>query len=72
MGASRRFARRADLLSDEVETAIEDVRAAGGEAAMAMLGRSVFALDDGLSRAGYDARSCRVSEGAALVGEADD
>jgi pantoate kinase len=69
LGASRRFARRADLLTDEVEAAIEDVRAVGGEAAMAMLGQSVFALDDGLSRAGYDARSCRTSEGATLVEE---
>ena len=70
--ASRRFAREADLTTPDVETAIEDVRAAGGEAAMAMLGQTVFALDDGLSRAGYDARSCRVTAGASLADESND
>ncbi|MFD1511830.1 pantoate kinase [Halomarina rubra] len=69
MRAARRFSREASLQTDEVRTAIEAVEAAGGEAAMAMLGQTVFALDDGLSRAGYDARSCRVTDGAALVGE---
>ncbi|MFC5970703.1 pantoate kinase [Halomarina salina] len=67
VGASRRFAREARLTTPDVETAIEDVQAAGGEAAMAMLGQTVFALDDGLSRAGYDARSCRVTAGATLL-----
>jgi len=70
MRAARRFSREAGLQTDEVRAAIEDVQAVGGEAAMAMLGRTVFALDDGLSRAGYDdARRCRVSPGASLVGE---
>jgi pantoate kinase len=55
---SRRFAREAGLLVPEVEAAIEAVTDAGGEAAMAMLGRSVFALDDGLSAAGYDPNVC--------------
>jgi pantoate kinase len=55
---SRRFAREAGLLVPEVETAIETVGDAGGEAAMAMLGRSVFALDEGLSDAGYDPTVC--------------
>ncbi|WP_254543270.1 pantoate kinase [Halomarina pelagica] len=65
MAASRTFAREADLLTDRVEATVEDVRSAGGEAAMAMLGRTVFALGDGLSEAGYDeARSCRVTGGA--------
>ena len=55
---SRRFAREAGLLVPEVETAIDAVSDAGGEAAMAMLGRSVFALDTGLSDAGYDPQVC--------------
>jgi pantoate kinase len=55
---SRRFAREAGLLVPEVETAIEAAADAGGEAAMAMLGRSVFALDTGLSDAGYDPTVC--------------
>ena len=55
---SRRFAREAGLLVPEVETAIAAVADAGGEAAMAMLGRSVFALGTGLSDAGYDPHVC--------------
>jgi pantoate kinase len=55
---SRRFAREAGLLVPEVEAAIEAVSDAGGEAAMAMLGRSVFALEQGLSDAGYDPIVC--------------
>jgi len=54
MEASRRFAHEADLLDGEVAEAVDAVADAGGEAAMAMLGRSVFALDTGLSDAGYD------------------
>lgn len=54
MAASREFAERADLLVPEVAEAIDDVTAAGDSAAMAMLGRTVFALGTGLSDAGYD------------------
>jgi pantoate kinase len=61
MEASRRFAREADLLTSPVEEAIRAVSEAGGEAAMAMLGETVFALDDGLSAAGYDAERCEVN-----------
>jgi pantoate kinase len=68
VGASRRFAREADLLTDPVAEAVEAVTRGGGEAAMVMLGESVFALGDGLSAAGYDARSCRIDGGASLVG----
>jgi pantoate kinase len=56
----REFAREADLLVPEVATAIEDVDEAGGEATMAMLGRTVVALGSGLTDAGYDATACRV------------
>jgi pantoate kinase len=58
MDASRRFAERADLLGPDVEDVLEDVRDEGGEAAMAMLGETVFALGNGLTRAGYDAEAC--------------
>ena len=60
MEASRRFGREAELLTPRVREAIEDVSAAGGEAAMAMLGETVFALDSGLSDAGYDAERCEI------------
>lgn len=65
--ASRRFAREADLLTDDVREVIDDVQAAGGEAAVAMLGRSVFALDTGLSDAGYDPRACEIDPAGASL-----
>ncbi|WP_232687411.1 pantoate kinase [Halobacterium zhouii] len=51
---SREFSREAGLLDGEVAEAVEAVTESGGEAAMAMLGRTVFALGTGLSDAGYD------------------
>lgn len=66
MEASRTFAREAGLLTDQVEATIEDVQQTGGEAAMAMLGETVFALDDGLSNAGYDPSVCHISGGARI------
>lgn len=66
--SSRRFAREAGLLTSQVETAIKDVSAHGGEAAMAMLGETVFALGTGLSDAGYDPAVCSIyPPGAALL-----
>lgn len=68
MAASRTFAREAGLLVPEVAEAIEAVEEAGGEAAMAMLGRTVFALGTGLSDAGYDPAVCHThAAGARLV-----
>ena len=67
MYASRRFAREADLLTDEVTEAIRAVSEAGGEASMAMLGRTVFALGTGLSDAGYDAVACRTHPAGATL-----
>lgn len=68
MATSRRFARDADLLVTEVAEAIAAVEAAGGRAAMAMLGRTVFALGTGLSDAGYEPDVCRIDPaGARLV-----
>jgi len=69
MGACRTFARDADLLTDRVEAAVDAVVDAGGEAAMVMLGRTVFALGTGLSDAGYDASACRVAGAASLAAE---
>jgi pantoate kinase len=66
MAESRTFAREAGLLTDQVKSTIEDVQQVGGEAAMVMLGETVFALDDGLSAAGYDPSMCRISGGARL------
>ncbi|MFB6130346.1 MAG: pantoate kinase [Salinigranum sp.] len=71
LSASRRFAREADLLTPRVEEAIETVGEAGGEAAMAMLGETVFALGSGLTDAGYEARACAVHPAGATL-ELDD
>ena len=87
MDASREFAERADLLVPEVAEAIEAVAAAGNSerdgpadgdgaetgAAMAMLGRTVFALGTGLSDAGYDPAVCHTHPaGARLLENGDD
>ncbi|SFR36658.1 pantoate kinase [Halorubrum sodomense] len=70
--AARGFARDADLLVPEIAEAIAAVESAGGEAAMAMLGRTVFAFGTGLSDAGYDPEGCRIdAAGARLVDEGD-
>jgi pantoate kinase len=69
LACSREFARDADLLTDDVADVLADVDAADGDAAMAMLGRTAFALDAGLSDAGYDARACRVHSAGATVRE---
>ncbi|ELZ27132.1 pantothenate kinase [Halogeometricum pallidum JCM 14848] len=67
---SRRFAREAELTTDRVESAVADVRAAGGDAAMAMLGDTVFAFGTALSDAGYDPAVCEVHPtGSGLVSE---
>ncbi|MFB6077619.1 MAG: pantoate kinase [Halarchaeum sp.] len=67
---SRWFASEAGLLDDDVAAVVEDVVEAGGEASMAMLGRTVFALGRGLSEAGYDATATRIHRaGASLRGE---
>jgi pantoate kinase len=58
--ASRRFAREAGLLTDQVRDVILDVSEADGTGSMAMLGETVFALGTGLSDAGHDPSVCRV------------
>ena len=67
MRASRRFARETDLLTGETRSAIEGVNDAGGEASMAMLGETVFALGTGLTDAGYDARVSEICHPGAYL-----
>jgi len=69
MHASRRFSREADLLTDELRETIEAVSDAGGQAAMAMLGETVFAVGTGLSDAGYEPAVCRTHPGGATLEE---
>jgi pantoate kinase len=67
MYASRAFAREADLVTPEVKTVVEAVTEAGGEASMAMLGETVFALGTGLTDAGYDPTATRLHLSGAIV-----
>ncbi|SEN30012.1 pantothenate kinase [Halorientalis persicus] len=68
MRASRQFAREAELLTPEIRDVILDVNEAGGDASMAMLGKTVFSIDGGLSAAGYEPSTCRIdSTGARLL-----
>lgn len=67
MTASRQFARDADLLTDDVASVVDEVASAGGTAAMAMLGRTVFALGTGLSDAGYDPGVCRIHDAGVTI-----
>ncbi|MGQ4554538.1 GHMP family kinase ATP-binding protein [Halobellus sp. GM3] len=68
---SRRFAREADLLTDRVADAIAAARAEGGDAAMAMLGDTVFAFGRDLSAAGYEPEVCSVHSAGATLRPAD-
>ena len=52
--AAREFATAADLFVPDVREAVDAVRATGGDATMAMLGRTVIARGTGLSDAGYE------------------
>ena len=65
--ASRRFARESGLLTPAVREVISDVNEVGGQAAMAMLGETVFALGTGLSDAGYDPDVCRLDHAGARL-----
>ena len=70
MRASRQFAREAELLTPEIRDVVLDVNEADGQASMAMLGETVFALGTGLSDAGYDPAVCEIDvAGARLTGE---
>ena len=67
MYASRLFAREAGLLTEQVAETINDVSAAGGQASMAMLGETVFALGTGLSDAGYEPTVCATHPAGAML-----
>ena len=67
MAASREFAREADLLTPAVEEVLAAVDEEGGEAAMAMLGETIFALGNGLSRAGYEPETCETHPAGATL-----
>lgn len=70
MRASRQFAREAELLTPEIRDVILDVNEADGQASMAMLGKTVFAVGTGLSDAGYDPAVCGIDPaGARLVAD---
>jgi pantoate kinase len=65
--ASREFAREAHLLTRDVGRIVEDVSDAGGQASMAMLGETVFALGSGLTDAGYDPEVCGIHPAGAML-----
>jgi len=67
MRASRRFAREAELLTQPVIEAIQEANEAGGDAAMAMLGETVFCLGTGLTDAGYDAERTEIDPAGASL-----
>ncbi|MFC4438773.1 MULTISPECIES: pantoate kinase [Natrialbaceae] len=67
MYASRKFAREAELLTPDVEATIEDAGAVDGQASMAMLGETVFALGTGLSDAGYEPSVCATHPAGAVL-----
>ncbi|MFD1586824.1 pantoate kinase [Halorientalis brevis] len=67
MRASRQFAREAELLTPEIRDVILDVTEADGQASMAMLGKTVFALGTGLSDAGYDPVVCEIDAAGARL-----
>jgi pantoate kinase len=67
MTVARRFARESGLLTDELTAVVTDVSDAGGDATMAMLGETAFALDTGLSDAGYEPEVCEVHRAGAVL-----
>jgi pantoate kinase len=69
MRASRQFSRESGLLTDGVQDVVEAVAATGGDAAMAMLGETVFALGTGLSDAGYEPTVTRAHPAGATLQE---
>jgi pantoate kinase len=69
MQASRQFSREADLITPAVREVVLDVSDAGGTAAMAMLGETVFALGTGLTDAGYDPQVTAIHPGGSTVEE---
>jgi pantoate kinase len=67
--ASRKFAREAELLTDDVRRVISDVNEVSGDASMAMLGKTIFSVGPGLSEAGYNPVSCEVHHAGAHLSD---
>ena len=66
---ARTFTEETDLLVPAVREAVEAVAAADGDAAMAMLGRTVVARGTGLSDAGYDPSVTHIDPAGARLRE---
>ncbi|MFB6093991.1 MAG: pantoate kinase [Halanaeroarchaeum sp.] len=64
---SREFAEDVGLRTGTVDEVISAVEEAGGSAAMAMLGRTVFALGSDLTAAGYDPKRTAIHPGGATL-----
>jgi pantoate kinase len=63
---SRAFAKEIDMISPQVRDAIEAVEAAGGLASQAMLGDTVFALNDNGALSGFgEVHTSRISHAGA-------
>ncbi len=67
MRASRQFAQESGVVPPAIADIIEAVVAAGGHATMAMLGKTIVALDTGLSDAGYDPVGTRIDQTGARL-----
>lgn len=67
MAASHRFAADVGLLTPELEAIIDDVAGNGGQASMAMLGETVFALGTDLTDAGYDPSVTSIHQSGATL-----
>ncbi|MFB6082164.1 MAG: pantoate kinase [Halanaeroarchaeum sp.] len=67
MTAALTFSEDVGLLTDDLQTVVDDVAAAGGQASMAMLGETVYALGTDLSEAGYDPERTRIHRAGATL-----
>ena len=67
MTLAHQFGVEAELMTPKVQEVIADVQTAGGTAAMAMLGNTVFALGNDLSAAGYDPVVCQTHTGGVSI-----
>lgn len=67
LAEGRRFTREAGLATAAVAEAVDVVLENGGDASMAMLGRTVFAFDTGLSDVGYEPSVCEIHSGGATL-----
>lgn len=71
MDESHRFATATELLPPDIQGIIDDVADAGGTAAMAMLGQTVFTLGRGLTDAGYSPAIATIDHGGVRYPDGD-